>query len=96
MHYPLHRSVRDLLSSNLLNILQTIPESTSLTGVEVVGKLNYIKTFQSRFYPVRGGDLEHDSLYPYLTLKFQVGHLMFLKLLNYLQNSDVEQIEKLA
>ena len=34
------------------------------------GLLNYVKTFQSRFYPVRGGDMEHNSLYPFLFLTF--------------------------
>ena len=28
------------------------------------------KTFQSRFYPVRGGEMEHNSLYPFVFLTF--------------------------
>ena len=34
------------------------------------GLLNYVQTFQSRFYPVRGGDMEHNSLYPFIFLTF--------------------------
>ena len=34
------------------------------------GLLNYVQTFQSRFYPVRGGDMEHNSLYPFIFLMF--------------------------
>ena len=34
------------------------------------GLLNYVQTFQSRFYPVRGGELEHNSLYPFIFLTF--------------------------
>ena len=34
------------------------------------GLLNYVQTFQSRFYPVRGGDMEHTSLYPFIFLTF--------------------------
>ena len=35
-----------------------------------IGLLNYVQTFQSRFYPVRGGDMEHNSLYPFIFLTF--------------------------
>ena len=42
-------------------------------------KLSYIKTFQSRFYPVRGNDYEHKGLYPFLFLNFveQGGETLF-------------------
>ena len=44
--------------------------STEWTKNVRTGLLNYIQTFQSRFYPVRGGDMEHNSLYPFLFLTF--------------------------
>ncbi len=50
-------------------------DSQNLSGVDWTlkgrsGLLTYIKTFQSRFYPVRGGDMEHNSLYPFVFLTF--------------------------
>jgi hypothetical protein len=44
--------------------------STEWTKNVRTGLLNYIQTFQSRFYPVRGGDMEHNSLYPFVFLTF--------------------------
>ena len=44
--------------------------STEWTKNVRIGLLNYVQTFQSRFYPVRGGDMEHNSLYPFIFLTF--------------------------
>ena len=44
--------------------------STEWTKNVRTGLLNYVQTFQSRFYPVRGGDMEHNSLYPFIFLTF--------------------------
>ena len=34
------------------------------------GHLTYLRTIQSRFYPLRGGELEHQALYPFVFLSF--------------------------
>ena len=52
------------------------PENTEANDGNVwtknvrTGLLNYVQTFQSRFYPVRGGDMEHNALYPFIFLTF--------------------------
>ena len=61
-------------SNNYYNILTKVYKQIFKTlyahTTEANGKLSYVTTFQSRFYPVRGGELEHQSLYPYMFTHF--------------------------
>lgn len=59
-----------LLSGIYKKLFTTLYAHTQIYDNPNQSKLNYIKTFQSRFYPVRGNDFEHKSLYPFLFLNF--------------------------
>ena len=60
-----------LLSDIYKKVFTTLYAHTQDYGeVANVCKLSYIKTFQSRFYPVRGNDFEHKSIYHFLFLNF--------------------------
>ena len=59
-----------LLSNIYKKVFTTLYAHTQDYDVANSCKLSYIKTFQSRFYPVRGNDFEHKSIYPFLFLNF--------------------------
>ncbi len=44
--------------------------STLYAHTQANGYLAYVRTIQSRFFPVRGGELEHKDLYPFVFLCF--------------------------
>ena len=59
-----------LLSDIYKKVFTTLYAHTQVYSEPNVCKLSYIKTFQSRFYPVRGNEFEHKELYPFLFLNF--------------------------
>ena len=60
-------SYRNMLTKVYKKIFKTL---YAHTNDETNGLLKYMQTFQSRFYPVRGGEFEHQSLYPFMFLSF--------------------------
>ena len=56
-----------LLSDIYKKVFTTLYAHTQIYIEDNSCKLSYIKTFQSRFYPVRGNDFEHKGLYPFLS-----------------------------
>ena len=58
---------RNMLTKVYVKVFKTL---YAHTNDKTNGLLKYMQTFQSRFYPVRGGELEHKSLYPFMFLNF--------------------------